>query len=334
MKDLTYTPDQWLLFFFIYCFIGWIWESSYVSIRKRKLTNRGFMRGPFIPIYGCGCTLMLAVGMPLMDHPVYMYFVGMISATVMEYITGDMMLRIFKVRYWDYSKAFCNIKGHVCLAASLLWGFFALLMNYVARVPIERKVFMIPDRILHITDTVLLIAFVADFALSFKTALDLRDVILAMERIKDEVDRMEKRVDVVIAFADDALIQAKSEISDRVDKQRLLTEERMDELEQRIETARQKLSDMDVKLMMENRLDGASDSIIKKRKEFLDQIAEYRACNEHMRRRIMESAERRGALYRNMIRNNILSSDRFSDSLDEIRKRVEDFKKAGKGEDK
>ncbi len=331
---MRYTPDQWLLFFFIYCFLGWIWESSYVSIRKRKLTNRGFMRGPFIPIYGCGCTLMLFVGMPLMDHPVWMYFVGMISATVMEYITGDMMLRIFKVRYWDYSKAFCNIKGHVCLAASILWGFFALLMNYVGRVPIEKKVFMIPDEALHVIDTVLLIGFVADFALSFKTALDLRDVIIAMERIKDEVDRMEKRVDVVIAFADDALSQAKSQISDRVEEQRLLTEERMDELEKRIETAREKLSELDVRLKMEDSLDKAGESILKKRQEFLDQISEYRVYNEHMRRRIMESAERRGALYRNMIRNNILSSDRFNDSLDEIRRRVEEFKTSQKGDKK
>ena len=331
---MRYTADQWLLFFFIYCFLGWIWESSYVSIRKRKLTNRGFMRGPFIPIYGCGCTLMLFVGMPLMEHPVWMYFVGMISATVMEYITGDMMLRIFKVRYWDYSKAFCNIKGHVCLAASLLWGFFALLMNYVGRVPIEKKVFLIPDETLHIIDTVLLIGFVADFALSFKTALDLRDVIIAMERIKDEVDRMEKRVDVVIAFADDALSQAKSQISDRVEEQRLLTEERMDELEKRIETAREKLSELDVRLKMEDSLDKAGESILKKRQEFLDQISEYRVYNEHMRRRIMESAERRGALYRNMIRNNILSSDRFNDSLDEIRRRVEEFKTSQKGDKK
>ena len=331
---MRYTADQWLLFFFIYCFLGWIWESSYVSIRKRKLTNRGFMRGPFIPIYGCGCTLMLFVGMPLMEHPVWMYFVGMISATVMEYITGDMMLRIFKVRYWDYSKAFCNIKGHVCLAASLLWGFFALLMNYGGRVPIEKKVFLIPDETLHIIDTVLLIGFVADFALSFKTALDLRDVIIAMERIKDEVDRMEKRVDVVIAFADDALSQAKSQISDRVEEQRLLTEERMDELEKRIETAREKLSELDVRLKMEDSLDKAGESILKKRQEFLDQISEYRVYNEHMRRRIMESAERRGALYRNMIRNNILSSDRFNDSLDEIRRRVEEFKTSQKGDKK
>ena len=51
---MIYTTDQWIFFFFIYCFFGWIWESSFVSIRTKKLTNRGFMRGPFIPIYGCG----------------------------------------------------------------------------------------------------------------------------------------------------------------------------------------------------------------------------------------------------------------------------------------
>ena len=108
----------------------------------------------------------------------------------------------------------------------------------------------------------------------------------------------------------------------------------MDGLEKRIETAREKLSELDVRLKMEDSLDKAGESILKKRQEFLDQISEYRVYNEHMRRRIMESAERRGALYRNMIRNNILSSDRFNDSLDEIRKRVEEFKTSQKGDKK
>ena len=298
---MIYTTDQWLFFFFIYCFFGWIWESSFVSIRTKKLTNRGFMRGPFIPIYGSGCVLMLAVGAP-----------------VMEFITGDMMLRIFRVRYWDYTGRFLNIKGHVCLAASILWGFFTLLMNYVGKIPIEKRVMMIPSEWLHIIVLILLIYFVADFSLSFKTALDLRDVIIAMERFKDEMERMEKRMDVMIAFADDAKNQAVEAV--RKEQAKLRLEERMDEMENRLEFAKDKLADMDIR-----------DEFEAKRQEFLSQIAEYRVRNEMMRTRIRESAQRRGALYRNMIRNNILYSDKFKDSLDEIRQKVEDFTRDKKG---
>lgn len=287
------------------------------------------MRGPFIPIYGCGCVLMLAVGAPLMDHPVQMYFTGMICATVMEFVTGDMMLRIFRVRYWDYTGNFLNIKGHVCLAASLLWGCFTLLMNYVGKIPIERKVLLISNEWLQIADIVLLIYFVADFSLSFKTALDLRDVIIAMERFKEEMERMEKRMDVVIAFAEDAKNQAVEAFTEKAlesrEEAKLRLEERMNEMERRLEFAREKLSSMNIKDDLEARKEEVMLAREKKRQEFLAQIAEYKVSNELMRRRLRESASRRGALYRNMIRNNILYSDRFKDSLDEIRQKVEEF---------
>ena len=255
-----------------------------------------------------------------MAHPILMYFTGMICASVMEYVTGDMMLRIFRVRYWDYTGRFLNIKGHVCLVASILWGFFTLLMNYVGKIPIEKKVMMIPSEWLHIIVLILLIYFAADFSLSFKTALDLRDVIIAMERFRDEMERMEKRMDVMIAFADEAVEAITEKVEERKEQAKLHLEERMDEMEKRLEYAREKLADMYIR-----------DELEVKRQEFLSQIAEYRVKNELMRTRIRESAQRRGALYRNMIRNNILYSDRFKDSLEEIRQRVEDFNKDKKG---
>ena len=332
---MGYTADQWLFFFFVYCFIGWIWESSFVSIRTRKLTNRGFMRGPFIPIYGCGCVLMLVVGMPLMQHPLAMYFTGLVCATVMEFVTGEAMLKIFRVRYWDYSGRFLNIKGHVCLVASILWGFFTLLMNYVGRIPIEKKVMMIPADALHIADTLLLVFFVADFSLSFKTALDLRDVIIALEHIREDIDRMEKRVDVMLAFANDTRDQVLDEIGEKVEQSKaeakLRIEERMDELERRLDEAKTRLADMDIKAEVEAKIEESLEIRNKKRQELLDQISEFRLNNELMRRRLTESARRRGALYRNMIRNNILSSDGFPDILDEIKQRVLEYKDDGKG---
>ncbi len=64
-----YTFIQWLFFFYFYCFFGWIFESTYVSICKRKFVNRGFMRGPFLPIYGSGAIMMLVVSMPFSGQP-------------------------------------------------------------------------------------------------------------------------------------------------------------------------------------------------------------------------------------------------------------------------
>ena len=47
-----YTLQQWILYFYVYCFLGWIFESCYVSFRKKEWVNRGFLHGPFLPIYG------------------------------------------------------------------------------------------------------------------------------------------------------------------------------------------------------------------------------------------------------------------------------------------
>ena len=54
-----YTLHQWLLLFYLYCFIGWIWESCYVSLEKHKWINRGFLKGPLLPIYGSGAIVVL-----------------------------------------------------------------------------------------------------------------------------------------------------------------------------------------------------------------------------------------------------------------------------------
>ena len=64
----SYTIVQWLFFFYFYCFVGWCIESAYVSVRTRKLTNRGFMRGPFLPLYGSGAIMMLVVSMPFQEN--------------------------------------------------------------------------------------------------------------------------------------------------------------------------------------------------------------------------------------------------------------------------
>ena len=59
-----YEVSVWCAFFFIYCFFGWCFESSYVSLCERKPVNRGFLKGPMLPIYGFGALIMLYVTIP------------------------------------------------------------------------------------------------------------------------------------------------------------------------------------------------------------------------------------------------------------------------------
>lgn len=195
-----YNGVQWLFLFYFYCFAGWCFESVFVSLKSHKWVNRGFMRGPFLPLYGSGAIMMLVVSMPYADNIPLTYVAGVFGATALEYVTGVAMVALFKMRYWDYSNRFLNFQGHICLRSSLTWGLFTVLMTRVIHRPIESMMYRIPGQVLYYATVVLTIHIVADFTLSFKAALDLRDIMVKIMKAREELERMQKRLDVLIAF--------------------------------------------------------------------------------------------------------------------------------------
>lgn len=202
-----YTFIQWLLFFFIYCFLGWVWESCYVSAKNREWINRGFLHGPMLPIYGSGAIIVLICTIGVRDQIVLTFLFGMIGATILEYVTGACMERLFRVRYWDYSHMPLNLKGYICLPVSLGWGVFSVLLVRVIHVPIENLVLQIPERIAEVVSVVCSSAFAVDFTLSFSEAMDLRDMLIRLSDSNEKIQRLQKRLEVVSAFAEDGLMQ-------------------------------------------------------------------------------------------------------------------------------
>ncbi|MDE7266808.1 MAG: putative ABC transporter permease [Lachnospiraceae bacterium] len=132
--------------FFLFSIIGWMVESMYMSFCNKKLTNRGFMTGPFCPIYGVGATLGYIILHPLAKHVVALYIVGALLATIFEFLVARLMLKLFGEVWWDYNEKFCNYKGIVCLESTLAWGLYAVIiitflfdkvMSFVDRWPFE-----------------------------------------------------------------------------------------------------------------------------------------------------------------------------------------------------
>lgn len=216
-----YTAVHWLFFFYFYCFFGWCFESAYVSIRCKRPVNRGFMRGPFLPLYGSGGIMMLLVSMPFQDNLFLVYVAGCIGATLLEYVTGVAMEAIFKVRYWDYSNQRFNFQGHICLSSSLAWGGLTILMTEWMHKPVERLAMAIPMSVLTVLVMVLTAIIWADFALSFKAALDLRDVLVKMEKAKEELAHIQKRLDVVIALTNESIGEHRENIREELFELRL-----------------------------------------------------------------------------------------------------------------
>ena len=201
----VYTAGQWVLLFFFYCFCGWVWESCFVSVRQRCWVNRGFLEGPLLPIYGSGAIIILFATLPVADSLPLIWLLGMLAATVLEYVTGDVMERIFKVRYWDYTNQKYNLNGHICLTSSIAWGFFSIFLVRFLHPPIGKLLTKVPDLLVDPLAMALSVLFCTDVVHSVRDALDLKEVLIRLTEENEDLRRLARRAEVAAAFAEDDL---------------------------------------------------------------------------------------------------------------------------------
>lgn len=311
----SYILPQWLFLFYFYCFLGWCVESTHVSIRQKPphWVNRGFMRGPFLPLYGSGAIMMLVVSAPFQHNLFLTYVAGCIGATVLEYITGVTMEALFKVRYWDYSNQPFNFQGHICLGTTLAWGGLTILMTRVIHRPIESLLYMIPQGFLSFLVFVLTVIIAADFALSFRAALDIRDILIAMEKVKEEMEHMQKRLDVIMAVWEEESKQRRS-----------AAEARLEELAENMEENLQRIRER-IQIRPGEYLENAE----KEAQEIRDRLM-------HVRYRLSELKTVRDRWKRSMILGNptMRGSKKLHDHLEELREAVrEKINKANGGKE-
>ena len=159
--------------FFIYSFLGWVWESAYVSIKSRKLVNRGFVNGPLCTIYGAGGVTVYLILRPLRENLVLLYLGGVVVATVLEYITGWIMEAVFHTRWWDYSDKKFNLHGYISLASSLLWGVFSVLLFKLLHPFASWITSLYPQSAGEVVLTVIMILYGVDFVISSHAAFGL-----------------------------------------------------------------------------------------------------------------------------------------------------------------
>lgn len=141
---MSFTFYELCWFYFIYSFIGWCGEVSIAAVRKKKFINRGFVSGPFCPIYGAGA-VAFAIFLPeLKGKPFFLFIGGMILASFIEFATGALLEKLFCKKWWDYSHIRFNFEGYICIRYSLLWGGFALLLTYIVSPLLSVFIGMIP----------------------------------------------------------------------------------------------------------------------------------------------------------------------------------------------
>ena len=179
--------NRYIVAFFIFSFLGWVWESIYCTICERKWANRGFLYGPICPIYGFGSLLGLFIYdlvkggyLPTMEW--WMIFIlGFIVSMVLEYPTSWALEKLFKARWWDYSDVPLNINGRTSVPTSVAFGCAAILLMKVLIPLADRGISPVPEPLLDFLALVLVSIISIDTTLTISALTDFQKRVASIE---------------------------------------------------------------------------------------------------------------------------------------------------------
>lgn len=154
----------WL--FFLTAFFGWIWEVGIYLLRGDTYVNRGFLSGPWLPIYGCGAVMLEILFCRWRDRILLTFVSSMILCTVLEYLAGWYLELTWGVKWWDYSQMRWNVRGYICLTSSLLFGIGGTLLVCVVSPLFQSLYRKLPARVRAGVGLLFIICFAADAAYS------------------------------------------------------------------------------------------------------------------------------------------------------------------------
>lgn len=284
----TYAWYHWLTFFYIYCFFGWIFESTYVSLKQHHFVNRGFLRLPMLPLYGTGAVMMLWVSLPVKDNLLLVYCSGVVAATLLEYVTGYIMERLFKVRYWDYSSQKFNLHGYICLTSSIAWGFLTIFMTEIIHRPIERFVLNLPPSLEWCLLGIVSGCFVMDTIQSTREALSLAKTLESVSKLRADLEEMQVQLALLKAETEKNIENAKEElratVAESVEAHKEMVSARREALEEAVAARREELAEA---------VEAHKEAVAVRREELSEAVEAHKEAVATRREELAEAAAAR-----------------------------------------
>ena len=176
--------------FFIYSLLGWIVEVIFTSIRNSKITFRGFLIGPYLPIYGFASLLMIMALDKFKDNILAFFIMASLTAASLEYITSYIMEKLFKIRWWDYSEKKYHLDGRICLSNTILFGVLGLMVIYFINPNITSFLYALNSDLLIVVSSILLVLLIFDNIISYVIISNLK---LNLKR-KDATEQVDEAV--------------------------------------------------------------------------------------------------------------------------------------------
>ncbi|MBQ6462988.1 MAG: metal-dependent phosphohydrolase [Pseudobutyrivibrio sp.] len=235
--------SRYFVYFIIYSFLGWIYETCFCTINEKSWQNRGFLYGPCIPLYGVGATLaqIIFIDLPfdfLQNASYLTIFIGCaIGSFFLEYLTSYTLEKKYHARWWDYSDMPLNINGRVCLPFTLCFGIAGIIVTQFIIPPIVNSISYIPQNLIELIALVFMFLFGMDMALTISA---LTTFAKEFERINEQINaQMAERI---LTFQNNlneskiARLEKAAERKEAAFVKRELTAERIEEIKEQLST--------------------------------------------------------------------------------------------------
>jgi len=187
-----------LSYFVIYAFFGWILEVVFQQLTTGRFVNRGMLAGPYCPIYGIGVSLLIIITKKFDQNFLMLFIVSSFICSLLEYVSGFLLEKIFHERWWDYSDEPFNLHGYICLRFSIAWGLAGAIVIKEIHPFIESFVYWLPYKLLIIILIAWLIGMFIDFIVTVNHILGLNkkvdELILIQNNMRKISDDMGMRI--------------------------------------------------------------------------------------------------------------------------------------------
>lgn len=219
-------------YFWIYSFLGWLMESAYVSVKSGRWVNRGFLRGPFCPIYGTGAVCIIVALTPLQGNLPLLFLGGILVATLIEYFVGAALERLFHTTWWDYSGKRFQLHGRICLERSVEWGALSVFLMRVLQPEIAAFSSTVPMVWRSFAGTLLLAYLAVDGTVTVLQILRLNEKLAALseahEHLREKLEHSKlygTRKEILAHFEAMTAAEALQDLKKRLEKANAAMEE-------------------------------------------------------------------------------------------------------------
>jgi len=153
-----------IMFFFVASILGFLWEVGLLWMQEGAFLNRGFLYGPWLPVYGVGAVLIYLFLGKYEHSYIRVFFLSGLIGTGTELAVGWFLDKVWRLRYWDYSGYPMNFNGYICLWIAL--GFAAAGMVWVcfAAPRLKKLWWKFPHLLQRFLLTIFIVAFIFDCA--------------------------------------------------------------------------------------------------------------------------------------------------------------------------